>query len=40
MFTRTIPSPKLVEKPSTNDELVGGEVNDAARPRLAVAAFY
>jgi hypothetical protein len=40
MFTRTIPSPKLVKKPSTNDDLVGGEVNDADLPRLDVTAFY
>ena len=40
MVSGTIPSPKLVEKPFANDDLVGGEVNDAACPRLTVASFY
>ena len=34
MVSRTTPSPKLAEEPSASDELVGGEANDAARPRL------
>jgi hypothetical protein len=40
MFTRTIPSPKLVEKWSAGDDLGAAEVNDSALPRLAVAAIY
>ena len=36
MVIRSIPSPKLVEKPSANDELVG-EVNDGERVVNATA---